>query len=461
MPPLGIAYLSSFLKKNNYDVSILDLSILLYSRVDKEHKKYWNSNNGYSWYLIEDFKNLPFLTDQLYDDAVKNILSVDSDVLGFSVQNTSALFTLEIIKRIKAKNLTKKIILGGPNCYNISGNDFDFKLHHDLQKFSDIIVIGEGEQTLLNVLSMIGSGSSLDYCRGIAVPKDGKWFLNSPAGTISNLDDLPFPDFTAYDIGMYTSKEGNTGTNSLPILTSRGCVMKCVFCTDTYFWRPYRHRSADNVIKEIVENQRRYGNHFFSVNDSLMNGNHKNLFELCSLIIDKKLDVLWGGNCRIDKRLDVDFLKKMKKAGCEYLTIGIESGSNKILGLMRKNFTIEETEKFLCDCDKVGIDIVANWIVGFPGETEDDYMATKHFIIKHKDLIKINTFSALAINQFSYLEAHKEEFGLILEGSHYGLWHSEDGLNTIELRNARLKGLEHIERNKNKSYNIVRQMTNK
>lgn len=165
MPSLGLAYLSSFLKKNNYDVSILDLSIVLYERVDKKNKKYWDSNNGYSWYLADVYKKLPFITDQLYDEFVKKVISIDSDILGFSVQNTSALFTLEIIKRIKTKKPSKKIILGGPNCYNLSEEDSSFRLRHDLQKFADIVVIGEGEKTLLNVLRQIESDKPLDESR--------------------------------------------------------------------------------------------------------------------------------------------------------------------------------------------------------------------------------------------------------------------------------------------------------
>ena len=455
MPSLGLAYLSSFLEKNNYDVSVLDLSIILYERVDKKNKKYWDSNNGYCWYLTDVFKNLPFLTDQLYEDFVKKILSIDNDVLGFSVQNTSALFTLEIIKRITAKRPSKKIILGGPNCYNVSEEDSSFRLHHDLQELADVIVIGEGERTQLNVLRQIESNKPLDECRGIAIPKKERWVFNGFGEIIMNLDDLPFPDLAAYNLRAYTDK------NSLPILTSRGCVMRCVFCTDTYFWKPYRYRSTENVIAEIIQRQKKYRNRFFSFNDSLINGNYRSLFDLCNLLISKKLRISWGGNFRIDKRLDLGFLRTMKKAGCEYLIVGIESGSNKILGLMRKGFTIKEAEHFLHNCNKVGIYIEANWIVGFPGETEEDYVTTRDFIINQAELIKKNTFSTLTINQFSYLDRHKEEFGIILDGSHLGLWHSTDGLNTIELRNSRLRYLEDIEAKRNKSYNIVRQITDK
>lgn len=452
MPSLGLAYLSSFLKNDNYDVSILDLSIILFKEVLKENKKYWESNNGYCWYLSEIFEGLPFLTEELYDKFVNKILSINNDILGFSVQNTSALFTLEIIKRIKLIDPSKKIILGGPNCYNISTEGSNFKLHHDLQKFADIIVVGEGEQSLLNVLKHLEFGKSLEECDGIAIPKNKKWIYTGFAKPIMNLDDIPFPDIDAYDLKEYTDK------NALPILTSRGCVMKCVFCTDTYFWRPYRYRSAENVITEIILRKNKYRNKFFSFNDSLINGSHRSLFDLCNLLINKKINIFWGGNFRIDSRVELGFLQRMKKARCKYLVVGIESGSNRILKLMHKNFTVEEAEWFIYNCNKAGINIIANWIVGFPGEKEEDFMETVSFLKKHKRMIEKNTFTTLTVNPFSYLERHKEEFGITLDGHHLGLWCSIDGLNTIELRNSRLRYLESIEKEENRSYNIVKQI---
>ena len=453
MPPLGLAYLASYLKKYNYDVSILDLSILLYERVAKEDKKYWLSSMGYSWYLTEVYKNLPFLSELLYDEFVSLILSLDSDLLGFSIQNTSALFTLEVIKRIKAKEPSKKIILGGPNCYNISADNDCFRLHHDLQNFSDIIVIGEGESILLNVVRNLENKLPLDECKGIVVKKKEKWHFTGYAQPIIDIDNFPFPDFSLFNINAYTDK------SALPILTSRGCVMKCVFCTDTHFWMPYRYRSSNNVIMEMEENLEKYKNHSFSFNDSLINGSYSALLNTCNLIIKKNISIHWGGNFRIDKRVDLIMLKKMKTAGCEYINIGIESASNRVLKLMRKGFTIEDVENFINTCNKAGIRIIANWIIGFPGEEDEDFMATVEFIKRNNNLISRNTFSVLAINQFSYLERHKEEFGVILNGDHLGLWYSSDGKNTIEVRSSRLKCVENMESQRFKEYSIVRQTT--
>lgn len=452
MPPLGISYLSAFLKKNNCEVELLDLNIILYNRVPKEDKIYWDSNKGYCWYLVDFYKRLPFLCDEIYEEFVDNILSANIDILGFSVQNTSAIFTLEIIKRIRLKAPTKKIILGGPNCYNTEKKgDGSFRLPHNLQEFADVVIVGEGEQTLLSVIRNIESYSELGRCKGIAIPRGNGYIFNGFASPIVNLDDLPFPDYDEYNLEMYVNK------SAMPVIASRGCVMKCVFCTDTNFWSTYRYRSAENVIAEIKYLYESYKRDFIGFNDSLINGNYRKLLEMCNLLIERKMNIRWGGNCRIDKRLDEGLLEKMRNSGCAYLILGIESASNKILKLMRKGFVIEEVDGFIHNCHKIGIEIIANWIIGFPGETEDDFMETVNFIKAHSDEIKRNTFSTLTINQFSYIEKHKDEFGVVCDTPHLGLWHSRDGSNTIKVRNQRLEYLENIEAGKNKEYNVVRQ----
>lgn len=451
MPSLGLAYLSAFIKEHGHNVAITDLSIELYRRVDAANKKFWDSNNGFQWYLTDAFYKLPFLAENLYEDFCHQILANDADLLGFSIQNTSALFTLELIKRIKVKAPARKIILGGPNCYNISGDDSDFKLNYGLERFADMIVVGEGEQTLLETLERLQSGESLAGCKGIALPVSGKWVFNGSRDLRLDLNELPFPDFDAFNLNLYTAK------NMLPLQTSRGCIMRCVFCTDTNFWRPYRFLNAENAFRTICRMKERYSIKSLSINDSLINGNGRNFMNLCDLMIKNKTGLTWGGNCLVQRGLDRSFFGKLKAAGCNHVILGIESGSNKILKLMRKSFTIEDAKNFIMACYREGIEVVANWIVGFPGETEEDFMATADFIRENKKFIKRNTFSMLTVNQFSYLDQHRDEFGVVLDGPHLGLWYTADKKNTIALRSARLKKLEDAENEECRTYRITRQ----
>jgi radical SAM superfamily enzyme YgiQ (UPF0313 family) len=451
MPPLGLGYLSSFLKKNHVDVSVLDLNIAFYHLVGQENQAFWKSNNGYCWYLTDFYKKFSFITPKLYDEFVERILSTGRDIFGFSIQNTSALFTLEVIKRIKMRDPSKMVVLGGSNCYNISGNDNDFRLLHGLHEFADAVVVGEGEETFLAVLRRWEAGEPLNGCRGLAFPWENRWMMLDRAQPITNLDDLPFCDFDAFQLEDYTDK------SALPVMISRGCVMRCVFCTDTYFWMSHRYRSPGSVLQEVVLMKKKYGKQFVHFNDSLINGHRGNLSDLCDLLVQEKVGVSWGGNCRVDKRCDLSFLRKMKKAGCRFLTLGLESGSDKILKAMRKGFTIDEAEHFIIDCKAVGIDVTANWIVGFPGETEEDFSMTVSFIERHADEIQRNTFSTLTVNQFSYLEKHRDEFGIELNGAHLGLWSSKETANTIDLRDARLRFLEEIEAERRRDCSVVRQ----
>jgi radical SAM superfamily enzyme YgiQ (UPF0313 family) len=198
------------------------------------------------------------------------------------------------------------------------------------------------------------------------------------------------------------------------------------------------------VVAEIESIMSKYGGSFIQFNDSLVNGNRKNFLDICSLIVQKKLKITWGGNCRVDNSLGNREFKLIKASGCDYLTIGAESASNRILSAMRKGFTIEDVESFANKARDWGILLDVNWVVGFPGESEDDFSKTCEFVRSRGNLVRRHTFSTLAINQFSYLEKNLDEFGIVLNGHHLGLWQLADGSNTSEIRNSRLEILENI-----------------
>ncbi|MFH0984770.1 MAG: glycosyltransferase [Candidatus Omnitrophota bacterium] len=176
-PSLGLAYLNA----NGCEASVLDLNIMVYHEVAGDHKTYWDSHNRDRWCSEDSFYQLPFITEQVYEQCVDRILAVTPDVICFSVQKTSALFTLEIIKRVKSRYPEVKILLGGTCCYNLTQDDRDLLLPHGLQKFADFIITGEGEQILLNVLFRLQSGGSLEGCNGVAINRDGKWVFSGMA----------------------------------------------------------------------------------------------------------------------------------------------------------------------------------------------------------------------------------------------------------------------------------------
>ena len=160
----------------------------------------------------------------------------------------------------------------------------------------------------------------------------------------------------------YTSK-------TLPISTSRGCINKCLFCSEFRLWRKYRYRDAENIFEEIrFQKQRSPSISHLFFNDSLINGNMRNLDKLCQLIIDSHLDISWGGQAAIREEMTSDFIAKMKAAGFSHVSYGLESASPKILKIMGKRFAPEVAERVIRSTKKMGIRTCVNIIVGFPGE---------------------------------------------------------------------------------------------
>ena len=208
-----------------------------------------------------------------------------------------------------------------------------------------------------------------------------------------DMDKLPIPDFSFLDLEKYQRWQ-------IPINMSRGCVAHCDFCNERTLWPGFRMRSAPHIFKELIENSLFND---FVVNDSLINGNYSILEELLDLIIAEPLNIFWGGSARPDRRLKFELFLKMKQAGIGYLIYGLESGSNRILKNMKKGITREMVAQNITDAHKAGIKVMINIIVGYPGETEDDFNETLYFIKKYRPFIyKINSSIFVMPNEAFY-----------------------------------------------------------
>lgn len=319
------------------------------------------------------------------------------------------------------RDLAIKIVLSGLHNIAISLDDSKVRI-------VDIVALGEGEEILMDILERKEGKSSLEGCLGTVARENGRIINNGLRPLIENLDSITFPEFKDFP-NKYKFK------NRLPILGSRGCVHRCVFCDDTLMWRRFRFRSAQNVVKEM-KLRKREGVEFLEFNDLLINGNLKQLSELSDLLIREKLNISWGGSATVDNRMDLKFLRKLKRAGCCYLNYGIESASPKVLREMSKSFTIEEAKKEIEDTYKAGISVCTNWIVGFPTETYEDFKEMLRFIKDNIRYLKNN----IMVNSFilkgnSMLYHNQEKFGIVSDSRRN--WYSLGGLNTVEERKRR------------------------
>ena len=227
-----------------------------------------------------------------------------------------------------------------------------------------------------------------------------------PMRNLGDINDLPIPNFKPFRINDYDSY-------IMPTSFGRGCVAKCSFCFETVYWKKFRVKSPELALQEIVELVEKYRIKFFSINDSLMNGNHKFLEEFCDRLIQTKLGITFFGYCRVDKKLTVDLLLKMKKAGCRDIAYGVESGSSKILKLMKKGVVKENIYPTLKRTHDVGINVTTCFIVGHPGEGLRDYIETCLLIYKCRKFINELNLSVFNPEYETQMMENPEKYHLV------------------------------------------------
>lgn len=427
-PPYNLALLKAVLKNKGYQITCFDLNKGIYDHVENNFKKeaWAGTETGNQW-LDRDFilgfieKHRPFI-----EDFISKVMLINPDVIGFSVINRSAPFALELAKIIKKKKPGQIIILGGSYCYRyLSG------LELIKEPAVDAVCLGEAEICLGNLLDIIEKKNAIDFCKGFVYKnKDNKIIDCGDPDIIEDLDSLPFADFSDFDVEKYGSRE-------LPILLSKGCIYKCSFCNESIFMRKFRTRTGGHVYSEIVFQLHKYPYiNSFHFNVSLINGDIKMLNELCDLIINNNIRVNWSAQASIRKGMTRDFLMKLKKAGCHTLMYGIESGSNKILKLMNKQFTAELAEEVIRNTYEAGIKVNFNIIIGFPGETEIEFRDSVDFVKRNLEFSQIIALNVLSISKGSDLDINKDKWGIRHQLPD---WESFDGANNYEERLRRME----------------------
>jgi magnesium-protoporphyrin IX monomethyl ester (oxidative) cyclase len=243
----------------------------------------------------------------------------------------------------------------------------------------DIVVKGEGEVAMLDIVRN-GIRSGIVSCP-----------------YIKNLDEVPLPARHLMKMDFYLCSRDRMEsfltpfvpphTKSASILTSRGCPYACIFCHNTWRDAPYRFNSAERVISEIEQLIEVYGiEALFFIEDNLF-VNKPRLREIAELMKKNRLNIIWGGNARVDN-VDLETLQLAKEAGCRQVTFGFESGSQRILDVLNKGITVEQSRKAIKLCRKAGLIVNGTFMIGNPTETTEDIRATQDFIRDH-DIAKV------------------------------------------------------------------------
>ena len=402
-PPLGLAYIVEYLKSKGFSVKVIDFNLRLYKYAEEKDRIFWEIANI-------NFMPLPEITNSMFsifnrqiENLVDEILSCDARFIGFSVNVASSGLGGRIASQIKKKNKKKIIVFGGTGCF--WENDRRLIFAEDISAI-DAFVIGEGEEVLERVLHRNPlTADGLDNIGGIVYKKEDFLKPAKPYYT-KDLDTLPFPKFSDFDIPSYQDK-------SIPIVISRGCVCKCSFCIDHLMCGGYRFRSPDKIIDEIKYHISKNEITNFAFNDLACNGNLQQLAKICDGIIRSGLTISWESYAIIRKDMDFELLKKMKKAGCASLCYGMESGSDAMLKRMNKFYNSADAELVIRLTHEAGIMAAINIIVGFPGETRDNFNETIDFIKRNKAYIsEVTNVSNFVVMFPSKVGQYPSDYGI-------------------------------------------------
>lgn len=420
-PPYSLALLTAILREKNHEVFSFDINNALYCSGPDEYKKFWDDKDLYSFWSTKDLIS-KFIedNDKMLEFQVESILNTAARVIGFTVHFSSLLVSLELARRLKAKDKERIVVFGGPDCCRqLRG----LEIIED--SAVDVVNVGEGDLSILELLKQIENGG-VEFVKGALIKKNGTIIDCGESEIIGNLDSLPFPDYSDFseDIsrGLYRQPE------RLEILDSRGCITKCHFCSEWQFWKRFRSMSGQRMFEEISYQIKIFPKvDYFYFIGSLLNGNIKALSEFCDLVIKNGLKIRWLGQAIVRSEMDKILLTKMRKAGCIWLGYGIESGSEKVLEKMNKRFSIKLAAQVLKDTHEAGIQTQANFMFGIPTETEVDFQQTLDFLKRNRQ----NMDSVLASQSFcvidkdTYLYNHPEEFA-ITDCSHSLFWEAYD-----------------------------------
>ncbi|MEI6854256.1 MAG: radical SAM protein, partial [Bacteroidota bacterium] len=276
------------------------------------------------------------------------------DLIGITVLSPVYYEVISLFKTIRKANCTKSICLGGPYVTTLMEEIF-------VQTPADYAVYGEGEITFSELLFFIKGQRNLEEINGLMYRDlSGEIKTNAPRELITDLDSLPLPAYDLFKMNRYPVHR---------LVTSRGCPYRCAFCNSTSIWQfTWRKRSAENVVAEIEFLTRQFGNKTFSFNDNSFNIDMDRVDQFCDLLIEKETKILWSTPVRAEK-INLPLARKMKKAGCYNVGVGIESANDAILKMMDKQNSIVKIEEGISIFKKAGIEVLGQFVIGSPGET--------------------------------------------------------------------------------------------
>ena len=307
--------------------------------------------------------------------TLKSIIDEAPDYVGLTATTLNIHKAGKLAKLIKQSMPDIKILIGGVHLSAVP--------RETMNTFPgfDIGVVGEGEITIIELLQALDDLAPLDNIKGIIFRKSDQILQTTPRPLIRNLDSLPMPAWDLLpDLAKYyrPSLQSVRRLPSTIVMTTRGCLGKCTFCSRAIFGNKIRAYSTDYVIEMFKHLCSNYGMRDFQIEDDSFLSFSSRVIDICQKIRGNNLKISWNCLARVDK-VNPAILKEIKKAGCWQIQFGIESGSQNILDFIKKNITLEQVERILTLTKKAGIRTKGFFIMGHLQETKETIKKTIDF----------------------------------------------------------------------------------
>lgn len=373
--PQGIAYIASALRREDHEVTIYNQDLHHYPEA----------------HLTRYLDDNPF------------------DVVGVGVVGGYYQYR-KLLKISMAVNSSKN----RPHYYILGGHGPSPEPEYFLKKTeADLVVIGEGEETVVDLLNGISSGKSLEKIEGIAYRNGGHVVVNRRRPLIQDIDRIPWPAYDMFPIEYYRLLRLPHSRNcdfAMPLLSARGCLFKCNFCYRMD--EGYRARSPEGIIEEITYLHRDFGINYIDFSDELLMSSKGRVVALCEAILNSKLRFKWNCNGRLNFATP-EIVRLMKSAGCVYVNYGIEAYDDQTLRHMKKGLTTKQIKRGIEATLEAGISPGFNIIFGNIGESMETLRKGAAFLLKYDDGSEFRTIRPVTPYPGSPLYYYAIEKGLL------------------------------------------------
>jgi len=331
--------------------------------------------------------------EEFPDDLIKKF-----NVFGITFPTSVFPKAVELIKKIKKVNPSAKVIVGGSHPTALPEECLQVKE-------IDFVIVSDGEISLLKLMEHFEGKLVLKKVPNL-VYRSGKKIIHNRIETIKDLDQIPFPAKHIFDVSLYPDKQKAYGD----IIASRGCPFCCTNCKPALDKiSPYRIRKPEKVVEEMKWLKEKYGVKHFTFSDSELVGPKFWVKKFTQEIIRRKLRVTYSCNGRTDQT-DKEILKFLKKSGCVFIGFGIESGSQEVIDkILRKGINLKRSKEVIAETEKIGIGTGAWFMVGIPGENEEQVKQTIDFSQQlSSSIIEVNIATPWPSTGFYNLAKKKE-----------------------------------------------------